>query len=87
MYPAIIQFQKTRGVSDDQMFDVFAKCCGVRNSLNEDKVCYDDDAVLILENLISQGYEVGDRLKGFSRDTAMFILEVVLTDSLMYNNF
>lgn len=86
IYPTILKFQRSRIVPKQYLFDVFATCCGVRNALHEDEIHYDDDAVLILENLYAIGYEIGDRLKGFSKEKALFILEVLLRLNEYFNS-
>ncbi|CAD7080243.1 unnamed protein product [Hermetia illucens] len=72
--PDFIRLQKEAGLSDNEMTNVFAKCYGGRISLkkNADKV--DSGAALILDNLATAGYVMGDRLKGFDYETTVVII-------------
>lgn len=51
----------------DVLSEFFAGYYGSRISLNANAQEVDDDAVLLLENLKVQGFEIGDRFRGFDR--------------------
>ncbi|CAG9859904.1 unnamed protein product [Phyllotreta striolata] len=72
--PTLKELQEEHGIRINLIEDHFAKCYSVRKNLlgNDDKI--DDDAVLLLENLISTGFINIDKRKGFDIDTAQMVL-------------
>ncbi|GLV41214.1 uncharacterized protein CBL_04738 [Carabus blaptoides fortunei] len=72
--PAIGKFETEFQIPELKRLDVFAKCYGARMALtNNNNV--DNDAVIILDNLKTQGYLVEDRMKGFDLETSKIILK------------
>ncbi|KAJ9589470.1 hypothetical protein L9F63_017331 [Diploptera punctata] len=65
--PEFHKLQKEKGIPESEMLDVFPKYYGSRSNKQDDiNMEADDSAVLLMENLKSSGYEVGDRRKGFN---------------------
>lgn len=73
--PTLIAFQREYHVPENQILDIFPKCYGARISLDSSSSEVDDDAVLIFENLKTQGYATDDRMVGFDFDDAAVILQ------------
>lgn len=71
--PTLIAFQREYKVPENRILDIFPKCYGARISLDKTEV--DDDAILIFENLKTQGYATDDRMVGFDFDDCKVILE------------
>ncbi|XP_072400514.1 uncharacterized protein [Diabrotica undecimpunctata] len=72
--PTFQEFQRSLGI--DNVINCFAECLAVRkNLLGNDSDVIDDDAVIVLENLISKGYNNIDRVKGFDLKTSKIILK------------
>lgn len=71
------EFEKECGLS--HLTDYFLKYYGSRLSLDPNSKEVDDDAVLLLENLKTQGYGVGDRLEGFDLQTSKVIIKALAT--------
>ncbi|EFN78710.1 uncharacterized protein LOC105188476 [Harpegnathos saltator] len=68
MYENIIpnynQMERESGVKENQLFNILPKYYQSRMSLDP-KVDFDDDAVILMENLTARGYYIGDRTKGY----------------------
>ncbi|PSN39081.1 hypothetical protein C0J52_07357 [Blattella germanica] len=65
--PAYNKLQKEKGISENEILDIFPKYYGSRcNKENDDNIDADETAVLLLENLKISGYETPDRRKGFN---------------------
>lgn len=75
--PAIRKLQLEQGLSDEMLFDGFAKYYGSRISLDSNSKVLDRDALLVLENLQSSGYRAGNRHKMFDLTHAQLILQQV----------
>ncbi|CAG9827096.1 unnamed protein product [Diabrotica balteata] len=72
--PTFQEFQRSLGI--DNVINCFAECLAVRkNLLDNNSDVIDDDAVIVLENLISKGYNNIDRVKGFDLNTSKIILK------------
>lgn len=71
--PTLQAFQRENGVNE--VIDCFPKFYGGRINLQEGSGTVDEDAVLILENLITKGYQVVDRHIGFDLKTTKLILK------------
>ncbi|XP_018569799.1 uncharacterized protein LOC108909852 [Anoplophora glabripennis] len=71
--PILRDFQRENGIN--QVIDCFPEFYGARINLSEENDTVDEDAVLILENLNFQGYQVVDRYVGFDLETAQLILK------------
>uniref|UniRef100_A0A6P7G4W8 Uncharacterized protein LOC114334186 n=1 Tax=Diabrotica virgifera virgifera TaxID=50390 RepID=A0A6P7G4W8_DIAVI len=71
--PTFQEFQRSLGI--DNVIDSFAECLAVRKNLLDNSDVIDDDAVIVLENLISKGYNNIDRLKGFDLNTSKIVLK------------
>ena len=71
--PRLQRFQRDEGLG--WVIETFAKCYGSRISLDPDSNVVDKDAIILLENLKVQGYEVGDRFKGLDLETAEVIVD------------
>lgn len=67
MYENVVPFyqelEREMGLKEDEVFDILPKYYQSRLSLNPD-VDFDDDAVILMENLRTRGYYNGDRVKG-----------------------
>ncbi|XP_029166694.1 uncharacterized protein LOC114937416 [Nylanderia fulva] len=67
MYESILphynQLERDAGLKEDELFHVLPKYYQSRFSLNPD-IDFDDDAVILLENLKVRGYYICDRVKG-----------------------
>lgn len=67
MYENIIpyynQMERKAGLKEDQLFDILPKFYKSRMSLDPE-VDFDDNAVMLMENLTERGYYIGDRAKG-----------------------
>lgn len=64
--PTLEKFQIENNVPESKRLDVFTKCYGARLSLDmSDNVTVDKNALLVLENLISNGYKLAAREDGF----------------------
>lgn len=73
--PALEAFQDEYHIPPSQKLDIFPKCFGARVNLDENHNNIDEDAAIILENLITQGYIVEDRLKGFDLQQTQLLLK------------
>ncbi|XP_018569811.1 uncharacterized protein LOC108909862 [Anoplophora glabripennis] len=71
--PTLRDFQRENGIN--QVIDCFPEFYGARINLDERNGTVDEDAVLILENLIIKGYQVLDRHIGFDLETTQLILK------------
>ncbi|VEN61960.1 unnamed protein product [Callosobruchus maculatus] len=69
--PTLQQFQKQQGMQE--MYDFFAKFYGARKNLNGSDTV-DENAVLLLENVIASGYQTMDRHLGFDYVQACAVL-------------
>ncbi|KAJ9589468.1 hypothetical protein L9F63_017329 [Diploptera punctata] len=73
--PEFHKLQKEKGIPENEMLDVFPKYYGSRSNKQDDiNMEADDSAVLLMENLKSSGYEVGDRRKGFNLEHMELVL-------------
>lgn len=67
MYENIVPYyqemEREVGLKDDEVFDILPKYYQSRLSLSPD-VDFDDNAVILMENLRTSGYYNGDRTKG-----------------------
>nr|XP_023013093.1 uncharacterized protein LOC111503102 [Leptinotarsa decemlineata] len=69
--PAVQDFQRRLGIT--QVFDTVCKCIATRKNLDgSDKI--DDDAVIVLENLMELGYKNIERIEGFDFETTKLII-------------
>ncbi|KAF5286770.1 hypothetical protein FQA39_LY04193 [Lamprigera yunnana] len=59
---------------DDDAMDFFPKCYAARSSLTDDEM-YDENVVLILENLNSVGYELVNRTESFDLATTFVVIK------------
>ncbi|XP_028140019.1 uncharacterized protein LOC114334183 [Diabrotica virgifera virgifera] len=71
--PTFLEFQRSLGINE--VINCFAECLAVRKNLLENSDIIDDDAVIVLENLIPKGYNNIDRFKGFDLNTTKIILK------------
>ncbi|KAG5891393.1 hypothetical protein JTB14_017916 [Gonioctena quinquepunctata] len=71
--PCVQNFQRKMGVP--QVLDCVCKCIATRKNLSEDGDHIDDDAVLVLENLIENGFKNIERTKGFDFETTKLVLK------------
>lgn len=74
---AMQHFEKEYGLSNMTYF--LPKYYGSRLSLDANSNKVDDDAVLLLENLKLQGYEVGNRFEGFDLETSKAVVKALAT--------
>ncbi|KAJ9592871.1 hypothetical protein L9F63_015449 [Diploptera punctata] len=73
--PEFYKLQKEKGIPENEMLDVFPKYYGSRSNKQDDiNMEADDSAVLLMENLKSSGYEIGDRRKGFNLEHMELVL-------------
>ncbi|KAJ9592870.1 hypothetical protein L9F63_015448 [Diploptera punctata] len=73
--PEFHKLQKEKGIPENEMLDVFPKYYGSRSNKQDDiNKEADDSAVLLMENLKSSGYEIGDRRKGFNLEHMELVL-------------
>ncbi|CAH1176676.1 unnamed protein product [Phaedon cochleariae] len=70
--PTLQSFQK--GIGIQEVIELFPKCIATRKNLTGGNEI-DDDAVLILENLIQLGYQNIDRCQGFDFETTKMVLK------------
>ncbi|XP_018562287.1 uncharacterized protein LOC108904285 [Anoplophora glabripennis] len=70
--PTLQRFQREKGVQ--QVMDLFPKMYGARINLNGSDTV-DQDAVLLLENLIETGYKNVDRFESFDLPTVKVVLK------------
>lgn len=67
MYENIVpyynQLEREAGLEEDQLFDILPKYYQSRMSLDPE-VDFDDDAIILMENLTARGYYIGVRSKG-----------------------
>lgn len=61
------QLEKDHGINENELFDILPKYYGSRYSLDPE-VDFDDDAVILLENLKHCGYYIGRREVGYDLD-------------------
>lgn len=61
--PYYNQLERDAGLNEDELFHVLPKYYQSRLSLKPD-VDFDDDAVILMENLKSRGYYICERVKG-----------------------
>lgn len=71
------EFEQEYGIP--HMTDFFPKYYGSRLSLDANSKEVDNDAVLLLENLKTQGYAVGDRIEGFDLQTSEAVVKALAT--------
>ncbi|KAG7204917.1 hypothetical protein KM043_005309 [Ampulex compressa] len=62
--PSYNELERECGIEEDQLFDVLPKFYGYRLSLDPE-LDFDDNAVILLENLKARGYYTADRSKGY----------------------
>lgn len=65
LIPAYQKLERDFGFKEHEIIDVLPKFYGARLSLNEaevDKV--DDDAVILMDNLLAKGFHLGNRREG-----------------------
>ncbi|EZA54342.1 hypothetical protein X777_05572 [Ooceraea biroi] len=62
--PHYQELEREAGLKEDELFDVLPKYYQSRFSLSPD-VEFDDDAVILMENLKARGYYTGNRAKGY----------------------
>lgn len=70
--PLIKNFANEQGI---QNIDMFPEYCGSRYSLDPERQEADRDSVLLLKNLIPQGFKNEDRYKGFDLKTSKAIIK------------
>lgn len=75
--PTLNEFGREKGI--DNLIDLFAKYYGSRVSLNPDTDEVDRDAVLLMENLKTSGYESKDRFVGFDYECTKLLLRDLAT--------
>lgn len=61
--PSYQELEREMGLKKDEVFDILPKYYQSRLSLSPD-IDFDDDAVILMENLRTHGYYNGDRAKG-----------------------
>ncbi|KAJ8963772.1 hypothetical protein NQ314_005391 [Rhamnusium bicolor] len=71
--PTLQEFQRKRGM--DHVADFFPKMYVSRQNLDEDNDIVDNNAVILMDNLIMSGYKNVDRMVGFDLKTTKFILK------------
>ncbi|KAK9702716.1 Ecdysteroid kinase-like family [Popillia japonica] len=71
--PALNQFGEENGVHN--LMDFFAECFNARISLDAESNCVDEDALLLLQNLKVEGYDVMDRIQGLDLDCTKVLLK------------
>ncbi|KAJ9592877.1 hypothetical protein L9F63_015455, partial [Diploptera punctata] len=73
--PELIRLQEEMGIPADDIMDVFPKFYGARTNTQEDLFQEaDPTAILLLENLKTSGYFVGERRKGFDLKHVEFVV-------------
>lgn len=72
--PALFQLEEEYGIEGYRASSLFCKCYGGRSNLNEEIGTVDSDAMILFENLKTNGFENGDRLKGFDFESSKFVL-------------
>lgn len=72
--PALLQLEEEYGIEGYRASSMFCKCHGGRSNLKEEIGTVDSDAMILLENLKTNGFENGDRLKGFDFEPSKFVL-------------
>ncbi|XP_022907454.2 uncharacterized protein [Onthophagus taurus] len=70
--PLLNEFGREHGV--DNLFPLLPDYVGARISLDPESTEVDHDAVLVLKNILEDGYVVGDRFKGFDKETTNMFL-------------
>lgn len=75
--PTLNEFGQSKGV--DNIMNFFATCFAARISLDSQYEKVDNDAVLLLENLKTQGYVLGDRFNGFDLKTSKLVIAHLAT--------
>ncbi|XP_060529522.1 uncharacterized protein LOC132703962 [Cylas formicarius] len=75
--PTLQDFQREKGISN--VMDFFAKYYGGRVSLDPDSEDFDEDGVLLVENLVAAGFQCEDRLRGFDLPTSKAIIKSIAT--------
>nr|CAH7766700.1 unnamed protein product [Callosobruchus chinensis] len=71
--PALQDFQRDHGITN--VIDCFPKLYAARLNLKEDSDIVDEDAVLLFENLNTQGFKNINRFEGFDLEGAKHILK------------
>ncbi|XP_023245852.1 uncharacterized protein LOC106639834 [Copidosoma floridanum] len=64
------KIEEEAGVAYEDLIDILPKFYGGRLSLRDDNREADEDAVLLMENLVTSGYYTMDRMKGLDVDHA-----------------
>lgn len=72
--PELNKFQRESKVPRQLQLNVFCDCFGARDK--------DNEPILVLENLKMQGYEIGDRSKGFDQ---VPLIEYILTNLAQFH--
>ncbi|XP_022907458.2 uncharacterized protein [Onthophagus taurus] len=75
--PALNQFGREHGI--ECILPYFAEYCNSRVTLQPNSCDVDDDAVLLLNNLQEDGYEVEDRFVGFDKESVIMIIKSLAT--------
>ncbi|GJQ85192.1 hypothetical protein Trydic_g13036 [Trypoxylus dichotomus] len=75
--PELNNFGKEKGIN--HLIDCLPKFVAARVSLDEESSVVDEDAVLILENLKVQGYDILDRFVGLDLDCTKLVLRDLAT--------
>lgn len=76
--PALTKFEEEYNANCN-ISELFAKCYGARINLKPGSDIIDEDAVILLENLKVEGFDVGNRLMGFNEEHVYRILEDLAT--------
>ncbi|KAJ8673154.1 hypothetical protein QAD02_004416 [Eretmocerus hayati] len=76
LIPSYQKLEREMGIPEDQVFDIVAELYGVRRSLLPDSKI-DDDAVILMENLIAAGYYNVDRKIGFDLEHGKMAAEAL----------
>ncbi|KAK2582860.1 hypothetical protein KPH14_008939 [Odynerus spinipes] len=64
VFPAYRRLEKEYGIKENELFDILSKYYGSRRSLTPE-IDFDDNAVILLENLKKRGYYTGKRSIGY----------------------
>lgn len=72
LIPALKEFENEYNIQAP--LKIFAKCYGTRMNLNNNDEI-DEDAIIILENLKTDGYQLEDRFTGFNKNQSTMIIK------------
>lgn len=64
LLPMYRDLERDLGLNDDELFDAAPKLFGARCSLEPGSTEVDDDAVILMQNLVVEGYYCLDKRKG-----------------------